>query len=257
MRSSNSKNIKNFLDEKVIEFNTPSYIESDPIQIPHQFSRKENIEISAFLTATIAWGNRKSIIKSASVLMNLMDNDPFDFIMNAKPGDFKVLKHFKHRTFNAIDLIFFLHSLKNIYLKFNGLQPVFEDSYSKHRDIRLVLADFRQLFISTDHEKRSEKHLANVDKNSSAKRFNMFLRWMVRKDNAGVDFGIWNIPSSALYIPLDVHCGNVARKLGLLDRKQNDWKAVEELTQILRKFDENDPVKYDYALFGLGVFEKF
>lgn len=256
MNLQNLLDIKNFLDEKVEEFNTLSYIDSDPIQIPHQFSKSENIEISAFLTATIAWGQRKSIINNAKKLMQLMDNDPYDFILNAQENDFSHLEDFKHRTFNGTDLKFFIKSLKNIYQNHGGLKSIFEQS-AQEKDIRFALSNFRKIFLETEHEKRSEKHISNIEKNASCKRLNMYLRWMVRKDNIGVDFGLWNIPMSKLFIPLDVHCGNVARKLGILKRKQNDWKAVEELNAVLSNFDVKDPVKYDYALFGLGVFEKF
>lgn len=248
--------IKTFLDAKVEEFNTPSYIETDPIQVPHQFSQTENIEISAFLTATIAWGQRKSIINNAKKMMQLMDNDPYQFMLHASKNELNYLNNFKHRTFNGTDLKFFILSLRNIYEHHGGLKMIFENTIPQN-DVKFALTYFRTVFLETVHEKRSEKHISNIEKNASAKRLNMFLRWMVRKDNKGVDFGIWNISSSKLYIPLDVHCGNVARKLGILQRKQNDWKAVEELMDILRKFDSEDPVKYDYALFGLGVFEKF
>jgi uncharacterized protein (TIGR02757 family) len=256
MLSQELLNIKSFLDAKVDEFNTPTYIETDPIQIPHQFSVRENIEISAFLTATIAWGQRKSIIKNAKKMMQLMDNNPYQYILNANENELANLDQFKHRTFNGVDLKFFVLSLRNIYMNHGGLKTIFEESVKKN-DVKYALSEFRNIFLKIDHEKRSEKHISSIDKNSAAKRLNMFLRWMVRRDNRGVDFGIWDIPMLELYIPLDVHCGNVARKLGILQRKQNDWKAVEELMEVLKKFDSNDPVKYDYALFGLGVFEKF
>ena len=230
---------------------------SDPIQVPHRFSQKENIEIAAFLTATIAWGNRQSIINNALKLMNWMDNQPYDFILNASPVEKEKLQGFVHRTFNGRDCLFFVESLKNIYKNYGGLQHVFEEGFQKNNTVKSALSHFHKRFFEIGGE-RTRKHVSNVDKGASAKRLNMFLRWMVRKDNTGVDFGLWNgIPTSALMLPLDVHTGNVARKLGLLQRKQNDWKAVEEVTANLRLFDSSDPIKYDFALFGLGAFEKF
>ena len=249
--------ISKLLNEKFIEFNREEFIKTDPIQIPKLFTQKEDIEISGFLTATIAWGNRKMIINNSYKLLNLMDNAPLDFILNANEKDFLRFKNFTHRTFNGTDAVFFMKSLANIYRNHGGLEKIFVENFNKHNNLKDTIIDFRKIFLSTAHEKRSEKHIANVEKKSAAKRINMFLRWMVRKDNLGVDFGLWNIPASELMMPLDVHSGNVSRKLGLLTRKQNDWIAVEELTQNLRLFDKNDPVKYDFALFGMGVFDKF
>lgn len=249
--------LKDFLDEKVIKYNQPFFIETDPIQVPKRFSEKENIEIAAFLTATIAWGNRLSIIKNATKLMALMEYQPYDFIVNTSATEVKKLEHFVHRTFNGSDCIYFIQSLKNIYQNYNGLQTVFEEGFVKENEVKSALTGFYKIFFEITGE-RSRKHISNVQKGSSAKRLNMFLRWMVRSDKSKVDFGLWQgIPQSALLLPLDVHTGNVARKLGLLKRKSNDWKAVEEVTQALRKFDPDDPIKYDYALFGLGAFEKF
>ena len=255
---SDLSHIKEFLDEKVLQYNSISFISSDPVQIPHSFSKKEDIEIAGFLTATIAWGQRKSIILNAQRLMSMMPGGPHEFLINASDDDLKTFIIFVHRTFNGFDCIFFLKSLRNIYQNFGGLGSVFEESYLRNKDVYSTLAEFRELFLSLPESGRTSRHVSNVNKGSAAKRLNMFLRWMIRKDNHGVDFGLWEkIPMSALYIPLDLHSGNSARKLGLLKRKQNDWKAVEELTGILREFDSEDPVKYDYALFGLGVFEKF
>lgn len=249
--------LKAFLDEKVLKYNQPFFIETDPIQVPKKFSGKENIEIAAFLTATISWGNRLSIIKNATKLMALMDNQPYDFVLNSSVSDLKKLEYFVHRTFNSSDCIYFIQSLKNIYQKHNGLQSVFESGYMKENEVKSALIWFYKLFFEIDGE-RSRKHISNVEKGASAKRLNMFLRWMVRNDKSNVDFGLWKgIPSSALLLPLDVHTGNVGRKLGLLQRKSNDWNAVVEITQTLREFDQDDPIKYDFALFGLGVFEKF
>jgi len=249
--------IKELLDQKYIEFNNEEFIETDPIQIPRMFSDRENIEIAGFLVATIAWGNRKMIINNSLKLINLMDNSPVDFILNHTVKDLNRLADFKHRTFNGEDCIYFIKSLKNIYKNHDGLKNVFENSFNIHKNIKNTLIDFRNIFFEIDYPKRTTKHVANVANNSAAKRINMYLRWMIRNDNNGVDFGIWDIPTSELMMPLDVHSGNVSRKLGLLTRKQNDWQAVEELTNNLKNFDKNDPVKYDFALFGMGVFDKF
>ena len=253
----NKLELKEFLDSKVLEYNNQKFIESDPIQIPHQFSSKEDIEISGYLTATIAWGNRKMIIRNANRMMDLMGNSPFDFVMNYSESDLERCNKFVHRTFNGIDFQYFIQSLRNIYTNHGGLETVFS-LFSNDENNKQVIHNFKKLFFELPHENRTTKHVSDPTKGSSSKRINMFLRWMVRKDIAGVDFGLWNqIPMSKLSCPLDVHSGNVARKLGLLNRKQNDWKALEELDLNLRKLDSNDPTKYDFALFGLGVFEKF
>ena len=249
--------LKEFLDDKVLEYNNPKFIESDPIQIPHQFSLKEDIEISGFLTATIAWGNRKMIIRNANRMMELMGNSPFDFVMNHKERHLDLFDGFVHRTFNSLDFAYFIKSLKNIYINHEGLEGVFSQ-FPEDETHKRTIHNFKQLFFEIPFEQRTTKHVSDPMKGSSSKRINMYLRWMVRKDNAGVDFGLWKqIPMSKLSCPLDVHSGNVARKLGLLTRKQNDWKALEELDNNLRNLDASDPVKYDFALFGLGVFEKF
>jgi len=250
--------ILELLERKYDEFNRPLYIDSDPIQIPHRFSKPEDIEISAFLTATIAWGNRKSIITNANRLMGMIDNAPHDFVINASKDEIKHLKTFVHRTFNGDDCMFTIRSLKNIYLNHGGLHGLFSKGFNSTQTIKGSLEYARTILFETELENAREKHFANAAKNSSCKRLNMYLRWMVRSDNRAVDFGLWdNIPMSELQIPLDVHVGNVARKLGLLQRSQDDWKAVEILTQKLKSFCPNDPVKYDYSLFGLGVFEGF
>lgn len=249
--------LKEFLDEKVALYNQPRFIESDPIQIPHSFSRKEDIEIAAFLVATIAWGNRKSIINSGKRLMALMGNSPFDYVMDFSEEKASELPHFAHRTFNSVDLGYFFIALKNIYQNHYGMEAVFA-KYAEEDSLQPAIHRFKQTFFSYPHPSRTQKHIGDPLKNSAAKRINMFLRWMVRKDALGVDFGIWNSLSPAqLSCPLDVHSGKVARKLGLLARKQNDAKAVLELDLALRKLDPKDPVKYDFALFGLGVFEGF
>ena len=245
-----------FLEAKYGQYNCPEFIETDPISIPHRFKRKEDIEIAAFLTATISWGTRSSILKDADNLLRMMELSPYEFILHSSPTEIKQFEVFYHRTFNGKDCIFFLESLKNIYQHHQGLETLFlpvEQSGMKDG-----LSRFRSIFLEIDHHSRSDKHIADPAKGASAKRLLMFLRWMVRNDKRGVDFGIWKkISPSMLMCPLDIHSGNVARKLGLLTRKQNDWKAVEELMANLRQFDAEDPVKYDFALFGLGVFEHF
>ena len=253
----NKKDLKDFLNVKVEQYNNPKFIESDPIQVPHQFSMKEDIEIAGFLTATIAWGNRKSIINNAKRLMNLLDNSPYDFIINHSESDLEKLHPFVHRTFNGYDCKQFIQSLNHIYKNHDGLESVF-NLHAKKDSLQLSISEFKKIFFEVEHLSRTQKHISDPLKNSAAKRINMFLRWMVRNDNAGVDFGIWkNLTPSQLSCPLDVHSGNVARKLGILKRKQNDAKALLELDNSLRKLDVNDPVKYDFALFGLGVFEGF
>ncbi len=251
------KELKEFLDAKVQQYNHPSFLEEDPIQIPHQFSKKEDIEISGFLTATIAWGNRKSIINNATKLMTLLERSPHDFVLNHSAKDLDALAPFVHRTFNGDDLKYFVSSLKNIYQHHNGLEGVFA-KYQENKSMQYAITKLKQVFFELPHLSRSQKHVSDPSKGSAAKRINMFLRWMVRDNSTGVDFGIWNqLSPSQLSCPLDVHSGNVARKLYLLKRKQNDAKALLELDANLRNLDATDPVKYDFALFGLGVFEKF
>lgn len=257
----NKAELKEFLDIKVEQYNRLNFIESDPISIPHQFNKKEDIEISGLLSATIAWGQRKTIINNANKMMSLMGHSPHDFVLNHSSKDLESLKSFKHRTFNGDDFIFFIKNLKRIYNQEGGLEKSFNTGIS-HESINCLSAieNFRDSFFKNinDSTKRTSKHVSSPKKGSAAKRLVMFLRWMVRNDNSGVDFGIWkSISPSLLSCPLDVHSGNVARKLGLLQRSQSDWKAVNELDINLRKMDSNDPAKYDFALFGLGVFEKF
>lgn len=255
------KELKEFLDEKTVLYNNLNFIESDPISIPHQFSKKEDIEIAAFLSATIAWGNRKMIIKNANEIMRLMDYSPFSFVSEHSAQDLKIFDHFVHRTFNATDAAYFIKALKNIYTNHGGLEKVFTTGFVKQPDSFQAIEHFREKFLSIPTKKvelRSSKHISSPTKGSSSKRINMFLRWMVRNDKTGVDFGIWKgIKPSQLILPLDVHTGNVGRKLGLLKSNQNNWSSALEITNTLRKFDSKDPVKYDFALFGLGVFEKF
>lgn len=249
--------LKEFLDEKVILYNNPSFIESDPVQIPHLFTLKEDIEIAGFLSATIAWGNRKMIITNAKKMMDLMGNSPYDFVISHKKYHLEALEPFVHRTFNSIDFKTFILGLQNIYLHHHGMETVFAN-FQQPFTMQPAITEFKKLFFEVSHQHRTTKHVSNPMQGSAAKRINMFLRWMVRQDSNGVDLGIWkSISPAALSCPLDVHSGNVARKLGLLTRKQNDGKALTELDISLRLLDANDPVKYDFALFGLGVFEGF
>ena len=249
--------LKEFLDSKVEQYNLPHFLESDPLQIPHKFTVKEDVEISAFLTATIAWGNRKSIINNANRMMELMGNSPYDFIMNYKDDHLEKFDGFVHRTFNSIDLSYFIKGLKHIYTNHNGLENLISKNVTNNTTQNSI-SEFKKVFFEIPHPQRTTKHISDPLKGSAAKRINMFLRWMVRDASTGVDFGIWNkISPAQLSCPLDVHSGNAARKLMLLERKQNDAKALAELDASLRKLDPIDPVKYDFALFGLGVFEKF
>ena len=253
----NSSELRDYLNEKVELYNRPDFIESDPIQIPHLFTQKEDIEIAGFLAATIAWGNRKMIINSAYKILERMGNSPYDFVMAHREADLDKLDDFVHRTFNATDLKTFVKGLRHIYNKHGGMETVFQQ-YQSVDSMQPAISAFKKIFFEIEHLQRTQKHISDPGNNSAAKRINMYLRWMVRNDNKGVDLGIWkSIPMNALSCPLDVHSGNVARKLGLLSRKQNDAKALLELDTVLRLLNAEDPVKYDFALFGLGVFEGF
>jgi len=255
MVNGQSKELKDLLEHKFNLYNSTNFIIEDPISIPHAYNQKEDIEIISFLISIISWGNRKSIIKSGNKLREILGLSPIDFIMRFKESDLKKI-NFVHRTFNKYDLIYFLKSLKNIYKNHDGLENVFSKNLNDEFMYNNI-SNFRKIFFSLYHEKRTEKHISNPKKNSACKRINMFLRWMVRNDGV-VDFGIWKkIKPSMLSCPLDVHTANIGRKLNLISRKQNDLKTVLELDQKLRLFDKNDPVKYDYALFGMGVYEKF
>ncbi|MDP2722603.1 MAG: TIGR02757 family protein [Bacteroidales bacterium] len=250
--------IKIFLNEKYQQFCRPEFIAEDPISIPKKFHRKEDIEISGLITALISWGRRSAIISKANQLMQLMDDEPYLFVTQAQPSDLKRLENFVYRTFNASDLLFIVNALKVIYLEKGGLEKLAQEAWEQHADVKMVIVTIRRALLEHAHLPRTEKHLANPEAGSAAKRFNLYLRWMVRENTEGVDFGIWKcIPKSALMCPLDVHSARVARKLNLLNRTQNDWRAVAELTDHLKKFDSEDPVKYDFALFGMGVYEKF
>jgi len=249
--------LRDFLNQKVIQYNKPEFVTSDPIQVPKKFSKLQDIEIAAFFAATIAWGNRTSIIKNAENLMERMGNNPYDFVLNASNKDLESLRGFVHRTFNEVDALFFVKALRGIYTKHQSLENLFLPTVSEV-NLHEGICRFRKVFFDTPYPPRTSKHVSNPHKGSAAKRLHMFLRWMVRRDKNGVDFGLWkNIDPALLSCPLDIHSGNVARKLGLLKRKQNDLKALIELDNQLRKLDPQDPVKYDFALFGLGVFEKF
>jgi len=250
--------LREFLEEKYLQYNNPSFIPSDPVSIPHRFSTLHDREIAGFLAATIAWGRRDLILRSSNILLEMMDNNPYEYIMSAGKEDLKRLSCFVHRTFKSTDCISFIKGLKHIYTSYNSMEDVIVEGMKETGSLKEGISHFRNSFFAEHHEARTEKHFADINRGAAGKRINMFLRWMIRNDNRGVDFGIWKrISPSVLYIPLDLHSGNTARKLGLLTRKMNDWKAVEELTAVLREFDPEDPVKYDFALFGLGVNEKF
>jgi len=279
--------LKDFLDFKVDQYNRPNFITNDPISIPHQYAKKQDIEIAAFFAAILAWGQRKTIINKCNELFLRMDNQPYQFMLNHSDTDLKGLLGFKHRTFNDTDLLYFVAFFKHHYSQSNSLETAFLPQQTINPnylpeissvDVELsssacmltgftiedftaekALNQFRSYFFSLeDFPRRTIKHISSPLQKSTCKRLNMFLRWMVRKDKCGVDFGIWNtIPTSELICPCDVHVDRVARRLGLINRKQTDWQTAVELTAKLKEFDANDPVKYDFALFGLGVEEKF
>lgn len=246
------KELKDFLDAKVAEYQTSAFINEDPISIPHRFSVKEDIEIAGILAATVAWGNRKAILKSCNTMMDMLCNAPYDFVMNASSADLRALEYFVYRTFQQDDLPGMIRGLRAIYTN-GGLESIMTPKGSE--GIREVFVKFRNAMLP-HMSPRTYKHIADVGKGAAGKRLNMFLRWMVRPSDGGVDFGIWNgITPSQLFLPLDVHTANTTRILGILHRKQNDWHSVEEVTAALRRLDSSDPVKYDFALFGLGIYE--
>jgi uncharacterized protein (TIGR02757 family) len=249
---------KELLEELHDRFNCEEFIEADPISVPHSFVRAHDREIAGLLASTIAWGNRKAIVKSAHRMMRYMDNAPYDFVVNASERELDSLSTYVHRTFNGGDFQDFVRGMRHIITKWGSIGDFFEERYEATQDLRCVLSEFRREFHSAEHSPHSEKHLSSIDKGAACKRLCMYLRWMVREDDRGVDFGLWRrIPMSALYMPLDIHTGRMGRSLGLLSRKQDDWKAVEELTATLRHFDESDPVRYDYSLFGVGISKMF
>jgi uncharacterized protein (TIGR02757 family) len=255
-----NQRIKDFLDEKVAQFNRPNFIELDPISIPHRFSKKQDIEIAGFFAAILAWGQRKTILNKCSELLAYMDNAPHDFMVNHTDGDLKAFLGFKHRTFNEIDALYFIHFLSWFYRHQDSLEKAFLIGQTGAVDsMESILIQFQRHFFSLeDAPGRTKKHISSPATRSACKRINMYLRWMVRQDEQGVDFGIWNqISPAQLICPCDLHVDRVGRKLGLITRKQTDWGTAVELTQVLRSFDPLDPVKYDFALFGLGVEEKF
>ncbi len=250
------KNLKSFLNRKVDHYNQPSFIKDDPVLIPHLFTKKQDIEIAGFFAATFAWGNRATIIRKSKELMGLMNDAPHDFCLHHTEDDLKKLTPFKHRTFTATDLLYFIEFFKQHYQRHKSLEPAF----TRHgKTIEQMLTGFHHYFFSLEYvPRRTKKHIATPERSSSCKRLNMFLRWMVRRDDKGVDFGLWkNISPAQLICPIDLHVARVAKRLGLLQRKQTDWQAALELTEYLRTLDKNDPVKYDFALFGLGIMEKY
>ncbi len=256
----NQKALKSFLDYKSQFYNTPEFIGDDPIAIPRSFLKKQDIEITGLFAAVMAWGQRKTIIYKCRQLIDKMDGSPYDFILNHQEKDLARFKDFKHRTFQPSDILYFIHFLHHYYSRNNSLEKVFKDTVSSGDEtLENGLRAFHNLFCSLDSlPERTKKHIATPAKKSSCKRLNMFLRWMVRKDDRGVDFGIWEkISENQLLCPLDVHVARVARQLGLITRKQTDWQATLELTRALKNFDPQDPVKYDFALFGLGIIENF
>jgi len=259
----NKKELRDFLEKKVLEYNHPSFIATDPVSVPHRFSKKQDVEIAGLFASIFAWGNRTTIIQKSNELMRAMDDDPYNFIRNHRVSDLKRFLNFKHRTFNATDLLYFIHYLQSHYQLSDSLETAFlpngENIYGGNEFIKNALSVFYTRFFSLENAPyRTQKHIATPEKNSACKRLNMYLRWMVRKDKRGVDFGIWGKISAAdLICPVDLHVARVARGFGLINRKQTDWETAMELTLALRGMDKKDPVKYDFALFGLGVMEKY
>lgn len=252
--------LKGFLDQKVAEYNQPGFIPNDPISIPHRFSKKQDIEIAGFIAATLAWGQRKTIINKCLELLEMMDNAPHDFMLHHSDEDLKALLRFKHRTFNDIDTLYFVEFFSWYYKEYESLEEAFSIGWTEDPHImETLLTNFHDFFFQLpDAPKRTRKHIATPKRKAACKRINMFLRWMVRSDEKGVDFGIWKkIKPYQLICPCDLHVDRVGRKLGLINRKQTDWQTALELTDKLRQFDPLDPVKYDFALFGLGVEEKY
>ncbi len=252
----NQSELKDFLDEKVRLYNNPSFIEDDPISIPHLFQKKQDIEIAGFWAAVLAWGQRKTTINKCKELFEIMDFAPHDFVLNHSDMNLKRLEGFKHRTFNTTDVLYFVHFFNQYYQAHDSLEDAFKPK-SVDSGIESRLVHFHhQFFALADYPERTKKHIATPERKSACKRINMFLRWMVRKDDKGVDFGLWkNIKPSELICPCDLHVDRVARRLGLITRKQTDWQTALELTENLIMLDPEDPVKYDFALFGLGVLE--
>ena len=254
MERSADTELRELLERLHDTYNRPEFIPDDPISVPHRFTDRADREIAGFFAATIAWGNRRTLVRNGHRMMRLMDDAPADFVRNASERELAGLDAFVHRTFRGCDLRDFVLALRRIDSGWGGLGAFFEHSYAVTGDLAATLADFRRAFFAGEHAPRCEKHLSSVERGAACKRLCMFLRWMVRRDDRGVDFGLWTaIPMSALRIPLDIHAGNVARTLGLLTRRQNDWRAVEETTAALRRFAPADPVRFDFALFGAGI----
>lgn len=252
--------LKEFLDRKVDQYNGRSFIDNDPICIPHRFSKKQDIEITAFVAAVLAWGQRKTIINKCTEFFSLMDNDPHNFVLHHQEQDLKRFLNFKHRTFNSTDALYFIAYFQWHYQQYDSLESAFlKSGNNKNWEAKPALeSHFDHFFTLEAHPTRTYKHIPNPKRKSACKRLNMLLRWMVRKDKQGVDFGIWDqIPTSELVCPCDVHVDRVGRKLGLITRKQTDWVTAVELTEALKKLDPSDPVKYDFALFGLGIEEQY
>lgn len=253
------KDLKSHFDSKFGRFNSTKFIAKDPISIPHQFSRLQDIEIIGFWVAMLSWGQRVTIINNGNKLVRLMGGSPYDFILNHKEGDLKPFEDFKHRTFNGTDALYFIHFFKRFYERYDSLEKAFTMHRKSEKDqVEEMFSGFNEFFFDDPHApRRTQKHVASPARKSTCKRLNMFFRWMVRRDDQGVDFGLWrDIPMSALKIPLDVHVEKIARKYGLLTRKQRDWQAVLEITDHLSEMDPSDPVKYDYAMFGESLLEK-
>lgn len=257
---SDLQNLKVFLDLKVTEYNQPGFIANDPVSIPHLFTRKQDVEIAGFVAAVLAWGQRKTIINKCKEFFNLMDYAPHDFILNHKESDLRRFLSFKHRTFNPTDALYFIEFFRHHYQHSNTLEDAFLEGakLSEPTTESHLITFFNNFFSLPDHPRRTYKHIPTPERKSACKRLNMYLRWMVRKDDCGVDFGLWErIRMDQLVCPCDLHVDRVGRKLGLISRKQTDWRTAIELTENLKKLDPKDPVKYDFALFGLGVEEKF
>jgi uncharacterized protein (TIGR02757 family) len=250
--------LRELLDELHDKYNNPSFIEADPISVPHSFVDPIDREVAGFMAATIAWGNRKAIVQSSHRMMRYMDNSPADFVLNASDVELAHLASFVHRTFNGVDFQDFVRGLRHVIQGWGSVGGFFEASYERSGDVRVAISEFRKEFFSVEHDRHSEKHLSSIDRGAACKRIAMYMRWFVRRDERGVDFGQWTkIPMSALYLPLDIHTGRMGRAMGLLHRKQDDWKAVEEITASLREFSPEDPTRYDYSLFGAGITKLF
>lgn len=246
--------LRELLERLHDKYNRPEFIEGDPISVPHAFSSRDDREIAGFFAATIAWGNRRGIVKNGLRMMRYLDNAPADFVRNASERELETLSTYVHRTFNGRDLRDFVLALRRLCVHYGGIGEFFERRYGATNDLPAVFAEFRETFFCARHHPHCEKHLSSIARGAACKRLCMYLRWMVRRDDRGVDFGLWTrIPMSALYLPLDLHAGNMGRALGLLERRQNDWKAVVQLTEALRAYDPADPVRFDFSLFGAGM----